>query len=98
MIKDEAFSSVRSFFTEIFNYAKSDNNLLNTNVFSNREGFKIGKNTLKNIILNTLSPVLKDTYKQVNHYAIRHIKQKPNKLQDEKQAKSMIFRAFNMSK
>ncbi len=79
MAKDQAFSSVRAFFTDIFNYAKTSKISINTNGFSNREGIKIGKETLKTAILSVLPPILQATYQKANHYAVRHITQKPNK-------------------
>jgi len=72
MAKDEAFSTVRSFFTEIFRYAKTNNQVAPFNLSDNR-GIALGKSALKKAILSLLPSNLKESYKKAEHYAIRNI-------------------------
>ncbi|MFA5321762.1 MAG: hypothetical protein WC373_03745 [Smithella sp.] len=72
MNRDQAFTSVRSFFEDIIRYASTDKNV-NGWQFSDRKGGEVAKNFLKEAILSLLPKTLQDTYKKAENYAVRQI-------------------------
>lgn len=73
MSKDNAFTSVRSFFTGLFKYAKSHSASDPTWGLSDAQGATIAKSALKDAVLSLLPASLKDSYKKAEHYAVRNI-------------------------
>lgn len=70
MRRDKAFSSVRSFFQNIFNNVEMSANVWG---LSDQLGFKVGTNVLKDWILRSLPRPLSDLYRRGRRVAIRNI-------------------------
>ena len=79
MSKDGAFSSVRAFFNDLFNYAKKQSTINPTWGLSDDRGLKVGKSALKDAILSLLPKNLKESYKKAEHYAVVNIEKNFNK-------------------
>lgn len=73
MAKDNAFSSVRVFFTDLIRYAKSHSSTNSAWGLSDDRGIAIGKSALKEAVLSLLPKNLKESYKKAEHYAVRNI-------------------------
>lgn len=73
MGSDGAFSSVRSFFTQIFRFAKLKTASDPAWAFSDHAGVGIGKSVIKDGVLGLLPSSLRQRYKQAEHYAVRDI-------------------------
>ena len=73
MSKDNAFTSVRAFFNDLFNYAKQHSESDPTWGLSDNRGFEVGKSALKDAVLSLLPDQLKESYKKAENYAIRNI-------------------------
>lgn len=73
MGSDGAFSSIRSFFTQIFRFAKQKTASDPAWSFSDHAGIGIGKSVIKDGILGLLPSSLRQRYRQVEHYAVRDI-------------------------
>ena len=73
MQKDQAFTSVRSFFEGIFRFAKKNSCLDETWGLSDQQGLKVGQSAIKDAVLSLLPRNLKDSYKKAEHYAVRDI-------------------------
>lgn len=73
MSKDEAFTSVRSFFNKIFKYAEDRTATDPTWGFSDSQGLEVAGDLLKSTILSLLPSKVKAAYKQASHYAVRNI-------------------------
>lgn len=76
MAKDNAFTSVRSFFAGIFSYAKSHSDSNPTWAMSDKSGLAIGKSAIKDAILSLLPSTLKGSYLKAEHYAVRNLSNK----------------------
>jgi hypothetical protein len=72
MKKDNAFSSVRSFFEDIIRYATTDD-LATAWSFSDRKGGELTKDFLKNTILSFLPKPLRLSYSKAENYVIKKI-------------------------
>lgn len=72
MKKDNAFTSVRSFFEEIIRYS-STNECANLFHFSDLKGVDVAKKTLKDGVLSLLPKPLQQTYREAENYVIRQI-------------------------
>ena len=70
MKRDNAFSSVRSFFQNIFSSVETSKN---TWGLSDQLGFQVGNNFLKDMILSILPRPLFDLYRRERGLAIRNI-------------------------
>lgn len=73
MAQDKAFSSVRSFFSKIFHFAKSYTQNDPTWGLSDKKGIVVGKSALKDAILSVLPKSLSDAYQRGEHYTIRSL-------------------------
>jgi len=73
MKKDNAFSSVRAFFEEVFRFAKKNSSEIPTWGLSDTTGLSVASSSLKDAVLSLLPENLKDSYKKAEHYAIRNI-------------------------
>lgn len=73
MSKDGAFTSVRAFFNDLFNYAKKQSAENPTWGLSDDRGIKVSKSALKDAILSLLPKSLKESYKKAEHYAVINI-------------------------
>ena len=73
MSKDGAFTSVKAFFTDLFNYSKQQSEKNPTWALSDDRGIKVGKSALKDAVLSLLPKVLKENYKKAEHYAVVNI-------------------------
>lgn len=73
MAKDNAFSSVRSFFDSIFRYAKKQGANNAAWEFSDIKGLEIAGGVLKDFILSLVPASLQSGYKKASHYAIKNI-------------------------
>lgn len=73
MAKDNAFTSVRSFFEGLFKYAKKNSAENPAWDYSDEAGIGIANSAVKDAIISLLPEKLKDAYQKVNHYAIRDI-------------------------
>ena len=73
MYKDNAFSSVRAFFTKIFRFSKLNSEKNPLWAYSDLEGYSVVKSALKNAILSILPVNLKDTSKKLGHFAIKKL-------------------------
>ena len=73
MCRDGAISSVRAFFTSVIRFAKASCDRNPTWIYSDSEGFKIGKSALKQTMLSILPEHLRDSYTQAEHFAIRDL-------------------------
>ena len=76
MTKDNAISSIGSFFTKIFNYAKTHSESDPAWGLSDHSGATVGKSAIKDAILSLLPNNLKESYKKAEHYAVRDLSQK----------------------
>lgn len=76
MAKDNAFSSVRSFFSNIFRYANNYSDSNPTWSMSDKHGLIIGKSAIKDAVLSLLPNALKESYLKAEHYAIRNLSNK----------------------
>ncbi len=72
MKRDNAFSSVRSFFEDIIRYA-TNNNIANAWSFSDKKGGELAKDFLKNTILSFLPKQLRLSYSKAENYIIKKI-------------------------
>ena len=70
MRQDQAFSSVRSFFQDIFNNVEKSENVCE---LSDRLGFEVGIDGLKDWILSMLPMKLSNLYRKGRDVAIRNI-------------------------
>lgn len=75
MAKDKAFTSVRSFFEDIFKFTKENTTSSNAFNLSDRKGLDIGASAIRNCILSLLPKNIRDDYKKIEHYAIRNLEQ-----------------------
>ena len=73
MSKDEAFTSVRSFFNSIFRYVKDKSAVDPAWDFSDRMGLEVAGVLLKSAVLSLLPSKVEAAYKQASHYAVRNI-------------------------
>lgn len=73
MAQDKAFSSVRSFFSEIFRFAKTYTQNDPTWGLSDKKGIGVGKSALKDAVISVLPKPLRDAYQRGEHYAIRSL-------------------------
>lgn len=73
MHKDQAFTSVRSFFEGIFRFAKQNSCADPAWALSDTSGQKVASEALKDSVLSLLPKKLRDSYKKAEHYAIRSI-------------------------
>jgi hypothetical protein len=73
MNKDEAFTSVRAFFDNIFKYAKRQSSTNPTWDFSDKRGMKVAEGVLKEFIVSLLPKPLRAGYSKASHYAIKNI-------------------------
>lgn len=73
---DNAFTSVRSFFGKIFQFA--ENNLGEDPIWhlSDREGLSKSKDLLLDAVLSLIPEHLRDTYKSAKHFAVSNISRK----------------------
>lgn len=73
MQKDQAFTSVRSFFEGIFRFARRNSRCDETWDLSDQQGLKVGQSALKDAVLSLLPSNIKSSYKKAEHYAVRNI-------------------------
>lgn len=73
MSKNNAFTSVRAFFKDLFNYAKQHSEADPTWGLSDHQGLEVGKSALKDAVLSLLPNQLKESYTKAENYAIRNI-------------------------
>jgi hypothetical protein len=73
MLQAKAFTSVRAFFTDIFNYAKTTKQANPTWGFSDNRAINLGRSALKEAVLSLLPKSLSDAYARGEHYAVRSI-------------------------
>ncbi len=73
MLKDKAFSSVRSFFEGVFRFAKQNTASNEAWGLSDERGLLVGKSAIKEAVLSLLPKTLRDSYKQAEHYAVKNI-------------------------
>lgn len=73
MAKDNAFSSVRSFFDSIFQYAKTQSANNAAWEFSDIKGVEVAGGVLKEFILSLVPVSLQNGYKKASHYAVKNI-------------------------
>jgi hypothetical protein len=73
MLKDEAFSSVRAFFEQIFRFGDTYQGSDPVWDLSDRMGLQMGKNFLLEAILSLLPEATSKAYRSAKHYAIRDI-------------------------
>jgi len=73
MEKDKAFSSVRSFFTDLFRSAKKFSDQNEAWALSDAQGVNVAKNTIKGAVLSILPINLRENYKKAEHYAVKNI-------------------------
>lgn len=73
MESDGAFSSIRSFFAQIFKFAKQKRASDPAWAFSDHAGVGVGKSAIKDGILGLLPSSLRQRYRQAEHYAVRDI-------------------------
>jgi len=73
MFNDKAISSVRSFFEEIFRYAKTNSSTNPAWNFSDKQGVSLAKAAIKDAILSIIHPSISQPYKYGEHLAIRDI-------------------------
>lgn len=73
MAKDGAFTSVRSFFDEIFRYAKTQSSNDSAWEFSDKKGVEVLGDVLKDFILSLLPEQLRNGYKKASHYAVKNL-------------------------
>ena len=77
MKKDNAFSSVRSFFEKIFRFADKYSGQDPIWDFSDSEGLSKGKELLFDSVLSLIPKSLRAKYKETSHYAVKNISKKP---------------------
>ncbi len=73
MSKDKAFTSVRAFFSSLFNYAKKHSTVDATWGLSDAQGVAVLKSALKEAVLSLLPNNFKESYKKAEHYAVRNL-------------------------
>lgn len=73
MLKDKAFSSVRSFFEGVFRFAKQNSEVDQTWGLSDQKGLQVGQSALKEAVLSLLPKNIKESYKKAEYYAIKNI-------------------------
>lgn len=73
MQKDNAFSSIRSFFENIFRFGESYTVEDPVWDLSDREGLNQAKSFIKNYVLSLVPETLRDSYLSAKHYAVRDI-------------------------
>ena len=73
MQKDEAFTSVRAFFEQIFRFGETYDGEDPVRQLSDKQGIGVGKNVLRDAILGILPESLQKLYKSARHYAVRDI-------------------------
>ncbi|EKE87643.1 hypothetical protein [Idiomarina xiamenensis] len=73
MQKDQAFTSVRSFFEDIFRFAKKSSCSDEAWGLSDQQGLRVGQSAIKDAVLSLLPKNLRDSYKKAEYFAVRNI-------------------------
>jgi hypothetical protein len=73
MSQAKAFTSVRSFFADVFRFAKSNTDSDPTWGLSDNKGLKLGASAVKDAVLSVLPKPLSDAYSRGEHFAVRSI-------------------------
>lgn len=70
---DEAFTSVRSFFEDVFRFAKQQGYGNTLWAFSDSRGTRVAGSVLRDSILSILPEELRKAYNKARHYAIKNL-------------------------
>ena len=73
MKEDKAFRSIQQFFESIFKFAKAADGRDPTWGFSDCEGFRIGREALKNVVLSLIPSEIAAGYRGAEHFVVRNV-------------------------
>lgn len=77
MSQAKAFTSVRSFFTDVFRFAKSNTDSDPTWGLSDKKGLRLGASAIKDAVLSVLPKPLSDAYSRGEYFSVRSIAAHP---------------------